>query len=340
MAYATRIKTLCSKCGKSAGILTCRGCEKDFCYRHVAEHREDLNQQMDEITTNHDQLQQTIVEQQSQPECHPLLREIDVWEENSIEKIHQAAEEAREQLLIIVDQYRTKVAESLTHLTYELTKARHDNDYIETDLKEWIEKLEKLKIDLSAAQTIDFGLDNNDTALIPKIVINKILNDSFQTWFGDIQIVDNGTRILHGQSNQIAAVYTKDSYSSGQHTFRFKIEQLYTNQYFVFGIVTHETNANPNSSILFNLSKCGRSLIQSGSYHQNNLNLFSLHGSNNIIQTNDILVCQLDCDRQKLRIINERTNYQEEYNSNQIRCKQPWRMAIGLFHNNDSIRLC
>jgi hypothetical protein len=45
-------KILCSICQKASGILTCRGCGKDFCYRHVAEHRQELNKQMDEITTS------------------------------------------------------------------------------------------------------------------------------------------------------------------------------------------------------------------------------------------------------------------------------------------------
>ncbi|CAF5040013.1 unnamed protein product, partial [Rotaria sp. Silwood1] len=66
MANAAERKTLCSICEKAAGIFTCRGCQKDFCYRHVAEHRQELNKQMDELTTNHDQLQQTIVEQEAQ----------------------------------------------------------------------------------------------------------------------------------------------------------------------------------------------------------------------------------------------------------------------------------
>ena len=65
----------------------------------------------------------------------------------------------------------------------------------------------------------------------------QYINNSFETWFGDIQMIDNGNLVLHGQTNQIAAVYSKNSYSSGQHTFRFKIEHLYTSQYFVFGIV-------------------------------------------------------------------------------------------------------
>ncbi len=80
MATATGTKTLCSTCQKAAGILTCRGCGKDFCYRHVAEHRQELNKQMDEVPTTHDQLQQTIIEQETQPTCHPLMKRIDEWE--------------------------------------------------------------------------------------------------------------------------------------------------------------------------------------------------------------------------------------------------------------------
>jgi hypothetical protein len=66
MASAMRKKTPCSKCAKAAGILTCRGCGKDFCFRHVAEHQQELNKSMDEVAANHDQLQQTIVEQEAQ----------------------------------------------------------------------------------------------------------------------------------------------------------------------------------------------------------------------------------------------------------------------------------
>ena len=40
-----------------------------------------FNKQMDEVTTNHDQLQQTITEQQAQPKCHPLIKQIDIWEQ-------------------------------------------------------------------------------------------------------------------------------------------------------------------------------------------------------------------------------------------------------------------
>ena len=322
---------------KAAGILTCRGCGKDFCYRHVAEHRQELNKQMDEITTNHDLFQQTIVEQQTEPNSHPLLKQIDLWEENSIEKIHQTAKNAREELLKIIDKNRLKITDDLILLTQELSKARDDDDFVETNLKEWTGKLNQLKLDLGAAETIDFGSNDHESALIPKIFIRQISNDSFEKWFGDIEITDHGQLISHGPTNQIATVYSKEIFSTGQHTFRLKIENLYTTQYFVFGISVNDLNLL--SSI--HLPKCGRSLIQYGYYSEyNRFSLFSFINSNNIIQKNDILSFQIDCLYQRIRVINERTNYQQEFNSNQTKCKLPWRMVFGLFHSSDCVRLC
>jgi hypothetical protein len=49
MAFTTSTKNLCSNCSKAAGILTCCGCKKDFCYRHVTDHREELNKRMIEL---------------------------------------------------------------------------------------------------------------------------------------------------------------------------------------------------------------------------------------------------------------------------------------------------
>jgi hypothetical protein len=62
MALTTRTKTLCSKCTNVPGILICRGYEKDFYYRHMAGHHEERDKQRDEVTTNHDRLQQIIAE--------------------------------------------------------------------------------------------------------------------------------------------------------------------------------------------------------------------------------------------------------------------------------------
>ncbi|CAF3642077.1 unnamed protein product [Rotaria sp. Silwood1] len=213
MASTTRKKRPCSKCDKAAAIFTCRGCQKDFCYRHVAEHRQELNKQMDELTTNHDQLQQTIVEQEAQPNCHPLIQKINEWEQESINKIHRAADDARKQLLTILATQRSKVSNDLTHLIQELSEARNQDDYVEIDLKEWMKRLSELQKDLNGAQSIDFGTDNKDSALISKISIKEISTDFFSRIIGDIQIIENGRVVVHGQTYQNAAACGTGEYS-------------------------------------------------------------------------------------------------------------------------------
>ncbi len=93
-------KTPCATCdNKAAGILRCEGCLQIFCRKHLNEHRDLLNHELDEIVLEHDTLQQTIVENKSkQNKQHPILKQIDKWEQDSIVKIQQIAEEAREQV--------------------------------------------------------------------------------------------------------------------------------------------------------------------------------------------------------------------------------------------------
>ncbi len=60
---------------------------------------------------------------------------------------------------------------------------------------------------MTAAQTIDFGQDNNSNALISRIFINGISTDFFDRTIGDIQVLENGRVAAHGQMHQNTAVY-------------------------------------------------------------------------------------------------------------------------------------
>lgn len=337
MISSTQTKIVCSKCVKAASVLACRGCGKDFCYRHLAEHRTELNQQMTDLTNDHDLFQRSIVDSSH----HPLFEQINVWEENTIEKIHQIAQQIREQTLQIVDKHQAKIAQQLSLLTQQLNQAQTDDDFVETNLQQWTEQLNQLKTDLVSLKIIDFGEDNQESISIPAISVQDNSNSlfPFQPWFGDIQLLDQGRTVLHGPTNQIATIITRQAFSTGQHTFRLRIDRLYTSQYFVFGIAFADLNINTTSPIYLN--KYGKSLIQYGSYSEyNQLNLFSLTNSNNIVHSNDVLKFQLDCSNQRLRMTNERTNYQQDFSTNQIRCKLPWKMVFGLFHSDDCIRFC
>jgi hypothetical protein len=100
MASTSSTKIPCATCGdKNAGIFRCEGCLAVFCRKHSNEHRDLLSQQLNEIIHDHDTLQQSILEKKSQNGYgHHLITQIDKWEKNSIEKIHQTAEEVRQRI--------------------------------------------------------------------------------------------------------------------------------------------------------------------------------------------------------------------------------------------------
>jgi adenylosuccinate synthase len=87
----------CVKCGsKGVGIFKCQGCSNIFCRKHAGEHRDNLSQQLDGIVHEHDQLHQLI--NQEKNDYHPLINQINQWEENSIQKIQKVAQTIRQEI--------------------------------------------------------------------------------------------------------------------------------------------------------------------------------------------------------------------------------------------------
>ena len=164
MSSTSRRRILCDKCEKN-GILSCHGCKKDFCSIHVNEHREELNGEMEEIILKRDRLHEMVTEQNARPDCHPLIERINEWEKQSIIKIRQSADETRQTLLNILHVHRHRAIETLMHLTEEISSGRKENDYVETDLKQWTKKLKQLKKDLLATQIIRFPENDEKTTL-------------------------------------------------------------------------------------------------------------------------------------------------------------------------------
>jgi len=104
-------KALCATCvNKGVGIFKCEGCAQVFCRKHVIEHRDILSHQLDEIVLEYDILQQTIGEyKDKQNHGHPLIKQIDKWERDSIEKIQKTADEARQQVNDLTNSQKGKL---------------------------------------------------------------------------------------------------------------------------------------------------------------------------------------------------------------------------------------
>jgi hypothetical protein len=67
------------------------------------------------------------------------------WEQESILKIQQTANDIRQELKRVYTKHTLEISESFIEINQQLNKARIENNFIETDIKSWLEKLNQLK---------------------------------------------------------------------------------------------------------------------------------------------------------------------------------------------------
>ena len=168
MATATG-KDRCITCSKEKRVVICGGCLQLFCFDHLPDHRQELSAQLDDIEVHRDVFRQTLTEQTIHPQKHSLIKEIDRWEEYSIRKIQQAANECRQQILQYTTEHVTNMEVNLAKLTDRLRQARQENDFNEIDLNGFREKLTQLEEKLDKSETV--SIQQSSTSLVNEIVV-------------------------------------------------------------------------------------------------------------------------------------------------------------------------
>ena len=153
-------KKSCVKCPKGPGQVCCDGCEQHFCMKHLREHRAELSEQMDDLTSEHDQLQQHLM-RDTADHPSPLMTRVDQWESKSIQKIQQVAAEVRSQLTELLAQTKQNIGESLRQIATELQENRQMETFTETELNKWMNQLKELRQELEIPSTIDVMNDEN-----------------------------------------------------------------------------------------------------------------------------------------------------------------------------------
>ncbi len=315
----------------------CRGCGKDFCMSHANQHRQELGKQMDELTLDHDQFRQKLMEKQSidTPYYSHLKQKIKQWEEESIGKIHQVANDARKNLENMIEQHSIQLTEALAKIAHEIDHARKEDEYFETDIQQWTQQLYQLKNNLAKSSVCNIRQEKNAVPFISKIYIDLLHDDAFGMTFGNVQLEDNNQVSVHDQSDSYATVRGKGEYLYGQHRLRLKIEEYHSSKWIFVGITSAEilitdnaTNSpsiygwvGPNQVYLNGVYNCGY-----GGYRSD-------------AQKNDILELLIDCDEHKIRLTNERTNSSYELDVDLIKCPFPWQLNLILYFAGDRIRL-
>jgi chromosome segregation ATPase len=148
------LNTQCSICKEETSTFICRGCSQDFCFDHLQEHRQLLNAQLHHIQNDFNQFRQKIIDLKSNPQKHPLMKQIDQWEKDSIDKIKQRAKECQEKLINYTNKIVNQIEIKLDDPNEQLKPIQKKNEYNENDLKRFKEKLNKLKKELNQSENI------------------------------------------------------------------------------------------------------------------------------------------------------------------------------------------
>ncbi|CAF4214557.1 unnamed protein product [Adineta steineri] len=203
-------KPQCITCGKEKSTVRCDGCSQPFCYNHLIEHRQELSKQLDEIEVSRDLFRQTLTEQSTKPENQTLVKQIDEWEQDSIDKIRQTASEARKLLLKHTSKYLTEIETKLNILTKQLRESRAENDFIEADLQRWNRQLTQMYNELDKPSTI--RIQHSSTPLIN--TIHASVSSVSPNISKDAKWIQNGITVAggNGQGN-------KNNQLSSPHSF-------------------------------------------------------------------------------------------------------------------------
>ncbi|UJR32377.1 hypothetical protein I4U23_019839 [Adineta vaga] len=328
-------KLSCSVTCNSSSNTFCDGCGKSYCKRHSIKHQDRLIKQMEKVYLYHDQLQKLLFDDTKRISNHSLMKQIDDWEQQSINKIQQTAKEIRHQFKLAFTKYTIDMHETFRQISEQINKARLENNCIENDMKIWLEKFMELKKDYRTPKTINIRQDDYAHAFINKISIHHISIDTFHQSIGDIHSDDDIHKILHGPTSGDATIRGKQELFSGRYQFRFHIYQLGIPKWVFFGIISK------NTALQSSLYKTPTVYGWAG-HHQVWLNGNHHHqydGFKCEMANQHIIELLIDCDQNKIQLTNETLAMTHEIDVSIIKCPFPWVLYIGLYGANDEIRL-
>ena len=148
---AATIPVNCVKCNKNGGILLCNGCNQYLCFEHVNQHRNEIEQNLEDLIRDEDQFEKDL---SNSDDKHLLFGQIDQWKKESIEQIKQIAKKAKEDLRELLKQSHENILKDLTHLRENIHLLKESNDLSEIQLNKLINRFNQFKSKINSFQLI------------------------------------------------------------------------------------------------------------------------------------------------------------------------------------------
>jgi DNA gyrase/topoisomerase IV subunit A len=183
----------------------CIGCDEYFCWKDFQTHRNGMFTEMEKIIEERNHLQDVINNAiQSHDQQSPLIKQIDEWQNRTIEKIKQVAAQARQQAIQLLGAKQMKINTEFKSFSQELVDLKESENYLEHDLTRLNQMISQFKQDLRQSiqpTTIKLHTEQSDR-------IN---------WGGLIYVEDKQTSAAYQHQQQQAA--SKSTVSSLGQTF-------------------------------------------------------------------------------------------------------------------------
>lgn len=333
---ARRICEANNNCEQRA-ITSCDGCAKRFCMQHFTEHRALLDNELKELTKDHDLIKNAFADQQKHGDAYELLKQVQKWEIDSIERIKKRAHALRVELTRFGENYTADVKHKFEHLSKDFTKWKEESDCIEDDLIRWRQEINDLKVNFSTPVSISME-EYQDDPLIMNPSINiaiKEIHELFDKAYDNrVQITENGRLVTHDPSNDNVEIRGKNEYSTGCHKVRLRIQET-SGRCLFFGI-------NSKSIPLTNQSLTARS---SYGWSCDNRSWSSGQPQDNDpmrrieMRTNDAISLMVDCDNRTIFMINERTKIRCGLKVSNDHCPFPWQLHVVIGEANARVRI-
>ncbi|CAF5028800.1 unnamed protein product [Rotaria sp. Silwood1] len=138
---------LCAVCNKLPGLRFCIGCSKYFCPKDLREHEKQLAMKFDnEVVRSHDELLDQIQKlEQSNYLSSDLFAQIEQWKKTTINKVERATEKAHHELTELIDKKRAAITKQLQLITKEIRSRREEEIFVENDIDQLKQAIEKIK---------------------------------------------------------------------------------------------------------------------------------------------------------------------------------------------------
>ncbi|CAF4267198.1 unnamed protein product, partial [Adineta steineri] len=155
---------------------------KEFCLTHLTEHQQNLNEELNYIINDYDQFKQRINEQKQNPQNDLLIKKINKWERNSIEKIQQRAQDCRNIVTEYSPTFINEIEMKFKDLKKQIKQIQKENEFNEINLNYLTNQLIEITEELYNPSKISIQQNSqpftNDISVINEIPI-----------FNDISII-------------------------------------------------------------------------------------------------------------------------------------------------------